>query len=197
MRDGHVRVHGPQAPCLAATRSPARNPVAGPLPASPLPAPHPALPPAALPVPDATTGRSPIGSARSSPPSCRCRYPPGTCPARTDASRSRLATPNAHGDQAKQDQRSAPASPGARNLSHSSRSIRPTRSKTLAAVRLSADNDLGKHAARDLRRRGRGDHGSGSHPSGISPASSGASLRSTPAVASSTPSCSSASRATR
>ena len=44
--------------------------------------------------------------------------------------------------------RRSAARPGARNQSRSSRSIRPTRSKTLAAVRLSADNDLGKQASR-------------------------------------------------
>ena len=75
---------------------------------------------------------------------------------RTEADRNRPATPNAHSNRAKQDHHAGPVLPGARNQSRSSRSIRPTRSKTLAAVRLSVDNDLGKQGVGDLRLSGAG-----------------------------------------
>ena len=102
---------------------------------------------------DAATGPGPIGSARPNPPSCQRRSPPGARPAhapvRTGASRlpghaERSQLPGKTG--------SARCCCAARCSSPVSfiRSIRPTRSKTLAAVRLSADNDLGKHAADDL-----------------------------------------------
>jgi hypothetical protein len=103
---------------------------------------------------DAMTGPGPIGSARPNPPSCQRRSPPSARPAHTPVRTGASRLPACHAERSQLPGKtgSARCSCAARCSSPVSfiRSIRLTRSKTLAAVRLSADNDLGKHAAGDL-----------------------------------------------